>query len=436
MPRQLLHYPLPGPARFRARAATAITLLAVAMAAAAAAAQPETTTVQPWTGPAGDFREADGRIIGPWWQGGGPGVVYFTGPHAQKHKSFVEVGQTIAERTGRPYLEIHKEHLQPSESDRNGILVYPDGTARVRLLLMPGGNSFFAMCDVAGISDLTPARAAAERTKFAEARKVPQGAFRTGMNYAGACGGFFTATSGYDVKGALYAGWGLWPGKVKNIGPSMRKPFPDVIFNAATADHPLTRATQGGVLKNMYYNGGPIGVLGDIPDTEYFGKYHGGNMPELEGDWFLVSYRPKDNLLSGRCVIATGHPEVYHRDFLLAMALYALDHEYEVPRRPIELGKPVGGVSGDDQMQYYCFTAEAGRKLTVALSGMDGNCDLYLRGGLPPTFQTCDAKSASAGSVDERIGVALTRSGTYFVGIHGRHEVQNGVKYTLTVIVE
>ena len=249
---------------------TGLALLSLITAGAIADSEPasaSTAKAPAWTGPETDFREVDGHIIGPWWQGGGPGALYFTGPHAQRHKSFEQVGRAVAEKTGRPYLEIHKEHLWPSDADANGVLVYPDGTARAQLFIMPGGNSFYNMCDIAGISELTPEKATAERQKFVEARKIPQAAFKTGMNYVGACGGFFTATSGYDVKGALYASWGLWPGKVKNIGPNKRTPFPDVVFDPARAEHPLVKATNGGTLKNMYYNGGPLGVLGDVPDT-------------------------------------------------------------------------------------------------------------------------------------------------------------------------
>lgn len=417
--------------------ATSSSKPAARPATPAAATTPEPAAkVGPWAGPASDFHLVDGRIMGPWWQGGGPGAVYFTGPHAQQHKSFIAVGQAVAAKMGREYLEIHKEQLQSSEADANGILVYPDGTARVRLMIMPGGNSFFCMADVAGVSEMTPEAAKNERAKFVEARKIPQEAFKTGMNYVGCCGGFFTATSGYDVPRALHTGWGFWPGKVKNIGPGKRTPFPDVVFDAAQASHPLYKATQGGVLKGMYYNGGPIGVLPDIPDTEYFGKYQGGALTELAGDWFCVSYKAKDNLLGGRCVIATGHPEVGHASFLQAMADYAVDHEYEVTVKPLEAGKPVDAVAGDDQVQYYSLAVESGRKLTVTLTGLGDNCDLYLRAGLPPTFKRHDLKSTGDKKTDEKLAVATTKAGTYYFGVHGRHAVLNGAKYTLTATVE
>jgi len=397
----------------------------------ATAAPPRPQTAKPWTGPAGDFQRQEGRIVGPWWQGGSLGVVYFTGPYAQKLDAFESVGQAIAETLGRPYREIHKDDLLPSDGDSNGILVYPDGTARVELFLMPGGNGHKTMKDIAGVTD-----SQTQLNRFVEHRRTPQAAFKTGMNYLGCCGGFFVATSGYLIPDTLSTGWELWPGKVQNIGPGGRQPFPDVVFDAAQRKHPLFRATNEGVLKNMFYSGGPIGVQSDVPDTEYFGKYVGGAMPELVGDWFCIAYRPKDNGRSGRCVIATGHPEVNHKDFLLAMAQYAVYHDYEVPRNMIESGKPIEAVAGDQQMQYYCLPVEQGKKLTVTLTGMTENCDLYVRHDLPPTFRKSDAKSTRGKTADETVIIAKTKAGDYFLGVHGQHAVLNGASYTLTATVE
>lgn len=406
-----------------------------------ASTQPANTALD-WAGPERDFRVVDGKIMGPWWQGGGPGVFYFTGRYSQKHRSFERVGRTIAEEMGRPYQEIHKQHLQASEDDSNGILVYPDGTARVRLLIMPGGNSMWTMCEVAGVSDTTVEAARDERAKFAEARKVPKGAFNTGMNYVGACAGFFTGASGYTIPRALHAGWGLWPGRVSNIGPGQKRPFPDVVFDEAHADHPLVKAAEGGRLRGMYYNGGPVGPEAGIADTEYLGKYVGGAMPELIDDTFLVAYKSSTNLQGGRAVMTTGHPEVHHPDFLLAMARYAVDREYEVPRRALTPGKPVQAVAGDGQMQYWSVELPAGKTLTVTLEGMEENCDLYLRADLPPTFKLHDVASTNAGRADETASVnfstlvATDATATWFIGVHGRHIVLNGARFTLTARLE
>lgn len=387
----------------------------------------------PRVGPQAECRIEDGRIFGPWRHSTRPLVAYYTGPHAQRHEGFIEVAQRVATLLGGRYQEIHKEDVLPSADDENGALLYPDGAPRVALLLMPGGNSAYSMADLAGISDpLNPKAMVAERAKFEQMRKNPQAAFQAGMNYAGVCGGFFVATSGYTVPGALHTGWGLWPGRVKNVGPGQRPPFPDVVFDANAFAHPLVRAA-GGRLREMYYNGGPIGVEENVADTEYLGRYHGGNMPELANDWFLVSYKPADRPMSGRCVIATGHPEVRHRDFLAAMALYAVDHEIEIPCRPLKPGDSVEATLGDDQLHFYRLAPPRGARVRLVLAGLSDACDLYVRRGLPPTPRRHDYKAVAPGKDPKQLVFFAPDTGPYFIAVHGAHNRLNGVRYTLAV---
>lgn len=385
-------------------------------------------------GRSADFRVTGNRVLGPWRHSARPLVVYYTGPHTQTHPAFAEVGREVAERVGGRFQEIGKADVRPSRDDDNGALLYPDGAPRVLLLLMPGGNSAYAMADLAGVSDPFSAEAMQrERAKFEEARRIPQAAFRGGMNYVGCCGGFFTASAGYDMPGALLTGWSLWPGRVGNIGPTVRRPLPDVVFEGADPNHPLVRAAPGGVLTEMAYNGGPIGVREGAPDTEYLGKYRGGALSELEGDWFLVAYRPADNPRSGRCVIATGHPEVNHREYLLAMALYAVDHEMETPVHDLKSDIPVTRIIGDEQLHFFRLQLPRGGLIRIEMSGLTENCDVYLREGLPPTPWRYDAKSETPELGAERIVHSALRGGPWFVAVYGRHEALRGARYTLTV---
>ena len=384
-------------------------------------------------GPEAECRVEDGRLFGPWRQSARPLVACYTGPYAQRHPGFVEAAQRAARVVGGRYLEIRKEDLRPSSNDENGALLYPDGVARVMLLLMPGGHAAYSMADLAGISDpIDPKAMVAEREKFEEMRKNPRTAFERGMNYLGACGGFFAACSGYTMPRSLHTGWGLWPGKVDDLGPAHRPPFPDVVFDDAPSDHPLVRAA-GGRLRQMYYHGGPMGVQEGVEGTEYLGRYRGGNMPEIEGDWFLVAYRPVDRPMNGRCVIATGHPEANHREFLTAMALYAMDHEMETPCRSLRTGESVEATIGDEQMHYYLLDAPAGGWVRLALAGLSENCDLYVRRERPPTTWRYDFKSASSGIVSDSIAFVAAMPGPYFVAVHGAHDCLNGVRYTLAV---
>lgn len=385
-----------------------------------------------WAGPERDFRLVDGQVVGPWWQGGGLGVVYFTGPDAQKLGAFESLGQTLAKAMGRPYLEIHKEDLPPNVAAGKGAIAYPDGTARARLFIMPGGNGTKTCADIIG---QPPGNT--DPKVWAEGRKVPQQAFATGMNYIGTCGGCFTACSGYDIARSVYHHWGLWPGKVTGIGPGQHPPFPDVVLDPALAKHPLWQATDKGVLKSMFFNGGPLNLQSGVPDTEYIGTYVGGDMPQIVGSWFCIAYRPAGHTQSGRVVITTGHPESKHKEFLAAMAAYALDHEYLVPRRALTPGTPATGICGEDQVQYWTIAApEAGKKLTVTLTGLDDNCDLLVRRGLPPSLRKSDAKSAKPKNADEKATLPSTRAEEYWVGVIGRHQRAAGANYTLTATVE
>lgn len=388
---------------------------------------------QDWDGPT-KFTEKDGVIEGDWWQGGALGAAYFTGPFASKMAQFETVGRKLADQWGMPYREIHAEDLRPSETDTNTLLLYPDGTARVRFFLMPGGNASKTMCDIAGIDT---GAAAKNLPLFVENRKAPKQAFATGMNYIGCCGGCCVATSGYTVPNSLCLHWELWPGKSKNIGPGQHPPFPNVVFDPLLKNHPLYKATQDGTLKNMFFNGGPLALQSDITDTEYFGKYDGGEMPEIVGNWFCVAYRDSKNPQSGRLVITTGHPEVAHPQFLQAMADYACDHLYSVPKVMVELGNPLEAKSGDWQLQYYCVDAgEGGKKMTVTLTGLEDNCDIYVNHELPPTFKKCDTKSTQNGKTDEKALILKTQPGVYYIGVYGRHNLLNGAAYTLTVTME
>ena len=388
--------------------------------------------LEDWKGPEKDFRLVDDRVFGEWWQGGGLGVVYFTGPNAQQMATFEEVGRKLAAGMKRPYLEIHKEQLQPSPDDANGIIAYPDGTARARLFLMPGGNGGKTVCEIADIPMNTT-----DPAKLAALRQVPQAAFRSGMNYVGVCGGCFVGTSGVNKPNFISYSWGLWPGRFPDLGPGMHPPFPDVVVDPAMKTHPLYKATDKGRLKNMFFNGGPLNLESDVPDTEYVGKYVGGNMPEIVGAWFLIAYRPKADGLCGRCVIATGHPEAAHKEFLQAMCEYALARDYEVPRHPVKPGETVAGVVGDNQMQYYCVEAvPAAKTFTATLTGLSDNCDLYVRYQLPPMFAKRDAASKKAKTTDEQVSFVVTKPGEYWLGVHGAHQVLNGAKYELKVTVE
>lgn len=412
-------------------------LLIICLAAAALrpAVAEEAVTKNSWRGPATDFiKGPKGRITGNWWQGGAVGVAYFTGPGAQKLAVIENTCRAVAAARGLPYAEVHRNDVVETEADPNSSLLYPDGTSRVCLLMMPGGQSANTAYDVAGIDpglvkrDYPAAVAALEK-----GRAMPRQAVATGMNYVGCCGGAFMGSSGYTMPNTLVTGWCLWPGRLTGLGPGHKKPSPAVVFSeTVAADHPL-RVAGGGRLEDMFFNGGPLDFEAGVPHTEYFATYQGGAATELEGKQWLVSYLPADQPASGRVVLCSGHPEANHTNVFRAMQEYAIARPYAVPRNLVKGTKPLKGVSGDRQLQYYCVPAVAGKKMTVKLSSDGGRCSLFVRHDLPPLFDVNDGAAIEAGVAEKTVEINPTKKGDYYIGVYGDHDDVRGAAYTLTV---
>jgi hypothetical protein len=388
-----------------------------------------------WQGPATDFvKGPKGALTGDWWQGGAVGVAHFTGPGALRVRSIETACRAVATARGMTCVDIGRDDVVATADDPNSALLYPDGAARVRLLMMPGGKSWLTTKDVAGIDDATikkdflGAVAAFERS-----RKLPQQAFAAGMNYVGCCGGAYVGASGYPIPNALLTTWCLWPGRISKGGPNLKEPFPDVEFaDANPADHPL-RVAGGTGLKNMFFNGGPQDFEKNVPDTEYFGAYKGGALTELEGSTVLIAHLPADKPANGRVVLCSGHPEVSHQEFFKAMLEYAIARPHVVPRNLVKGTKPVKAVSGDHQLHYWCVPAAAGKKMIVTLSDKEGQCSLFVRHDLPPLFDVNDGEAIEAGVADKQVEIESTKKGDYYIGVYGDHDVTAGVPYTLAV---
>lgn len=389
-----------------------------------------------WRGPAANFvKDSKGRITGSWWQGGAVGVAHFTGPGAQRVPAIEKVSQAVAEAHGMPYVEIDRDDVLETTDDPNSALLYPDGTARVCLLMMPGGNGAITAKDVAGTTfPKTHKEVEAAKAAFERGRSLPQQAVASGMNYVGVCGGAFLGTSGYSsIPNEVVSYWCLWPGKVTGGGPGRKQPYPDVEFaDTLAGEHPL-RVAAGDGLKGMFFNGGPLDFDRDVPHTEYVGIYRGNALTELEGKHALVSYLPADKPQSGRVVLCSGHPESHHREFLKAMQEYAVAHAYAVPRNLIKGTKPVKGVCGDRQLHYHCIPAATGKRMIVKLSAADGPCSLFVRHDLPPTFDVNDGEATAGDVTDKVVEIMPTKKGDYYIGVYGDHDVIRGVAYTLSV---
>ena len=382
---------------------------------------------------AAELRIEDGHLVGPWRHRARPLIACYEGSFTQSHPTFREASRRLARQIGGEAVILTPAQVRPSSEDENGALLFPDGAPRLLLLIMPGGNAAWAMAELAGVSEPKRVEAMlAEREKFMVARALARQAFDNGMNYLGVCGGFFIAASGYRVPEKVQVGWGLWPGKIGNIGPPRTPPFPDVIFDAPEAAHPLVQR-WGVRLENMEFNGGPIGIEEGVADTEYVGRYRGTQSRALDGERFLIAYQPKNRPHSGRCVLVTGHPELRHPEALLAMAWYAMDHEVAMPCRRLMIGEVIEATIGDDQLHFYRLRPPTGGLVRVALAGLTARVNLYWRKNLPPTPWRYDRAVSNVQALHPILEFEANPQTDYFLAVHGAHDRLNGVRYVLAV---
>jgi hypothetical protein len=87
---------------------------------------------------------------------------------------------------------------------------------------------------------------------------------------------------------------------------------------------------------------------------------------------------------------------------------------------PLSNGVPVTGLSGTiGSESFYTIVVPAGQDdLEIKISGGTGDCDLYVRRGLPPTTLTYDYRPYQVGN-NETVAVASPAAGTWYVMLRG-----------------
>lgn len=353
-----------------------------------------------------------GIILGDYWRGAALGSAYYTGPGATDAKWFEAPAQKIGKELNLPFLEIHAVHITANGDSPAGVLLYPDGAARCRFLLMPGGDPGTVMKEIG-------------KEGCEKIRK----AFSTGMNYMGICSGCCLASE-YCFK--------LWPGKMTRKNPVIKGPPHDI---AMWPFHPLSRMRKGGpVLKEVAFTGGINEMTPNVPNTEYIGFFRNGKYEGMEGNCALMAYWPSYG--AGRLVVCPAHPEAKEASFLLLMCEYSLRHKYALPRNPIQPGTPVKGVCGDHQNQYYEIKVpEGAKRIDVTLTELDGECELFAKFGEPPPPKNDPIlpgvpPGKRAKKSDKKATVSVSKPGVCFILIHGSHDIPSGANYTLTATID
>lgn len=353
------------------------------------------------------------------------------------------------------------ELIVGSEIDENGILFYPDGQPRFRMVYMNGGRA-----------------KKHEISLGVEGQERYRQFVAAGGSYLGSCAGAFMAAKGIlKATGALSRegfDLGLWPGYAQSTGLSKSHTGMDIV-----KDSPLAKYYNFGgrmYVDSVRHNGGCRAYMKTAPEgTEVLALYNTGDRElkyNINGDPCIWAYKASEN--TGRVVMCGSHPEgcAYGENLALmsAMVRYALDGcAPPLVKAELKPGKerkmtaythdnnPAFTAIGDKQYHHYTVNIpKKTSRIIVYLEGLEDlkNFDLFLF-GCQDGFAFCDKSpwgNVSKGT-DKKLVIdnpaqgtlyisvfcnttVLSRFGQYGVEYSGRTDVLNGVPYVVKVVLE
>ena len=343
-----------------------------------------------------------------------------------------------------------------SAIDENGVLLYPDGEPRFRLLYLHGG-----LAESHG------------KTLGERGRENIRTFVRNGGSFVGSCAGCYITSRGVweDSLKLRHAYLGIWPGLCRGTRLS-DKPTGISIDKRS----PLLRYYDFGgdrFVDSVYHNNGAYAYTRQMwPEgTEILARYDTRGMTglkrEIQGEAAIWAY--KQGRESGRVVPCGSHPENVKTgerlDLMCAMVRYALDGngeptvkdklkngEERVMDRHTRDNQPAYTRIGDKQ--YHHFTVEVPkqtRQLTLTLKSLMGYDDvvMYLcaRHGDFAFVDDADYKNVAL-DANKRLVIKNPKPGTMYVSVHcattvdtivtpngtqyaGRTDVLNGIPYTI-----
>ncbi len=311
-----------------------------------------------------------------------------------------------------------------SESDLNGVLLYPDGAPRFRMIYVNGGKA-------------TP-----HGTSLLESGRANIKTFvNNGGSYLGTCAGMFLASVSFasapDSVKANPAYLGIWPG-IAHTTRLAKTPTGHFIEKGASI---LKFYDFGGDMHidSVYHNGGGFAYdVNKLPEgTEILTRY---DYKPIIGknrsiDKKISSWAWKRDENAGRIVLTGSHPESYtsgeRLDFMSALIQLAIEGCGD----PKIKGELLNGISRDmikstkdnnpdytmiGDMQYHHFTAtipKNAKNIKVSLKGDDRyNYNLYMRKKSHAFKQYADYMDISLGAHKE-INLDSLASGKWYISV-------------------
>lgn len=374
-------------------------------------------------------------------------------------ESFISAVNSDTDKLTQRDTILQNDLLCGSAIDENGILLYPDGEPRFRMIYLNGGKAVNH-----------------GRTLGEKGRENIRQFIRNGGSYVGSCAGAFIASkytfSDDSLKLRTDSYMGIWPGCVRGTG--LEKSWTDMTIEK---NSPLLKYYDFGgdfQVDSVRHNGGCYG------DTEHLWPEGGEILArfatagrELPRDidrqpsiWAL-----KQGKTAGRVISCGSHPEEVtsgeRLDLMCSMILYALegngDPTVKMTLAPGDSCRMVRRTSDNDPMhtrigdrQYHHFILDipAGRdSVTVTVKSLLGWRDFDLCLSMDKEdfafLDSADMKNVAPG-VDKAITIQTPKAGKYYVAVYcattvdtedtrygtsytGRTDVLNGVPYILKV---
>ena len=362
---------------------------------------------------------------------------------------------------------IQKELMCGNPWDDNGILLYPDGEPRFRMIYMNGGLA------TRHGNSLTP-KGRDNIRKFIE----------NGGSYVGSCAGMFLASNGVYEEGKEYAPnksyLSIWPGTTHHT--ELDDSYTSVRLSE---DSPLLKYYDFGgdlMIDSLRHSNGGYAYYGEggiIPE---------GTEPLLRFVYDTVSidsktrhihdqvctWAYKKNEESGRVVITGSHPEGVtageRLELMAAMMQYAMDgngiEKIKGELIPGELREMKKSTADSDplytkigDLQYHHFKVNVpanAKRLVISLKGYDKkdgfDLSLCAKAGEFAYHHNTDIKDVSQGCLKDLI-IDAPQAGEWYISVrcentvetrNGRYgteyikgrEVLNGVPYSIKVELE
>ena len=310
-----------------------------------------------------------------------------------------------------------------NDQDTNGVLLYPDGAPRFRMLYVNGGSATLhgKSLDLPG-------------------RQILRQFYRAGGSYCGSCAGSFLSGRNVDARDDRRLGYlHIFPYNTLNTGLKKERLGHVIPDNSPL----LTYRTFGGdgYVADIYHNNGNWLSLKEGPhleDTEVLATYDSpGKKPHAGAAIWAYKIKPDE----GRIVNIGSHPEGISEGERLELTeacfLYALDgvgqpaikgtlldEEVWVMDKSTADKDPAHTRIGDRQYHHFRLEVPAGGcRVTLSLAGEQGiDYSLYLS-------QTGSAFAAEAEFGDNSAGhrktlVRRLAAGSWYVSVECRSTVE------------